>query len=320
MNVLDTARGIMALCQPLTGERATGEVIIHPRANVVVPANGYLYPVVNGGVRHDLLFKTAVNPDTEDGNWPMVVGVPSPVQVLSNIGGVRHNMAPGTRFVIEQPWRFGLAERPNTLLGLAGAEDPIDEDLALWNIVPFESFGSKPNQELFRSSIGGKFPAAIIVWKESEPADGMSTSSTNRPTHRGAGKVSYTELFEILLICNSADSEHERRGQGLRVLQEMCSLLVDRQAVDGQAISSPGGLHIRKRYRLPPDGAAFYQAFQVYGITLSAQATLVQRDSRTYSPLTAFKIDAPREEHPTADDPDAEDLPLVVNNRVANPQ
>lgn len=313
MNVLDTARGLMALCQPLTGERATGEVMLQPNANVVVPSNGFLYPVVNGSVRHDLLFKTAVNPNTEDGNWPMTAGVDAPVQVLSNIGGVRHNMAPGTRFVVEQPWRYGLADRPRTVLGLTGATDPLDDDLALWNFVPYESFGTKPNQEAFRSSIGGKFPAAFIIWKESEPADGMTTNAVVRPTHRGAGKISYAELFEILLISNRSDSEHERRGQGLRILQEMCALLVDRQAVDGQAISSPGGVHIRKRYRMPSDGAAFYQAFQVYGITLSAQTTLVQRDSRTYAPLNGFRIDAPREANPT-------DLPLVVNNRVTNPQ
>jgi hypothetical protein len=319
--VLDIARAIMAVCQPLTGTRATGEIVLQPTVDLVVEPNSYFYPVVNGSVRHDLLFKIARNPAREDKTWHLTANTPTPVQVLSNIGGARHNMPAGTRFVIEQPWREGLADRPVTLGGFTGGADPVEnQDLALWNFVPYESFGAQQNLELFRSSIGGRFPAAMIVWTESEPADGMSTSGVVRPTKRGAGKISMSELFDIMLISNNASSEHERRGQGLRVLDEMTALLVDRMEVDGFNFSSPGGIHIRKRYRTPPNGEQFYKAFQVYNLTLSAQNTFVQLDTRVYSPLLSFKIDAPREDHPTAAAPTATDLPLVINNRVTNPQ
>lgn len=320
MSMMRIARNLMAICQPLTGERATGQVQLLPKADIVVDPHSYLFPVVNNQVRHDLVFKTAINPAQPDGVWPAPKDVATNVSIVSNIGGVRHNLAPGTEFVVEQPWRYGLPGKPRSLGGTSGATDPADDDLALYNFVSYESFGSKPTLDLFRSSIGGKFPAAMVCWMEGEPADGMSTSGVSRPTKRGAGRISYSDIFEIMIFSSRADSEHERRGQGLRILDEMCALLVDRMAVDGEALSSPGGLHIRKRYRAPSAGDGFYKVFQVYIITLSVQSTMVQRDTRAYNPLLGARIDAPREDHPTDDDPDAQDLPLVVNNRVSVPQ
>ncbi len=116
-----------------------------------------------------------------------------------------------------------------------------------------------------------------------------------------------------MVISSRADSEAERRGQGLRVLDEMTALLVDKVAVDGMGMSSPGGIHVRQRYRASSGGDEFYKTFQVYGLRISVQVTIEQRDTREYELLRKFRIDAPREDTPT-------DLPLVVNNLVDNPQ
>ncbi len=320
MSILDIERQVQAVCQPITGERATGTVFLKSAtgATVSVPRGRYLFPIVNGKVRHELAFKTAANPATASqtspagGPWA-VPPAGAAVSIFSNIGGIRHNLPAGTKFVIDQPLKPELEINPQTQTGTAGGEDPIDEDLALFNFVSFEYFGAKKTLELFQSDIGGKFPAAIMHWVESEPADGLTTSAVSRPTHRGPRVASYSELFEILVISSRADSSAERRGQGVRVLDELTALMLDRVSVDGEGLSSPGGIHIRRRWHESAGSDGFYKAFQVYGLRISVQTTIEQRDTRTYEDLRRFKINAPREDTPT-------DLPLVVDNLVENQQ
>lgn len=313
MTIVDIARGIMAACQPLTGDRASGTVALHnvSAAPISVVPNSCLFPVVNGSVRYESVYKVGRNPADAKGVWTIGAGATQNVPVFSNIGGVRMNLSAGTTFRAEGSWSPGLAPNPRAVTAIVGGADPSD-DLALYNFVMYENFGAKPTLELFKSAIGGRFPAAMIFWLESEPADGLSTSATNRPTHQGAGKISYTEMFEIMIVSTREDSENNRRAQPMRIMDAVSALLVDRMSVDGSAISSPGGLHIRRRNRLGGEDG-FYRVFQAYSLTLSAQATYVRTDDRVYDVLRKFRIDAPREDSPT-------DLPLVVDNEVANPQ
>jgi hypothetical protein len=312
MSILETMRLVQACCQPITGERATGAIVLKSATagNVAVPRGRYLFPMVNGKVDHSRAFKTMAS-NAQGDPWS-VTPAGTAVAIHSNIGGARHNLPAGTRFVIDQPLRPDLVAQPILQTPTVGGDDPVG-DLALFNFVSFDYFGSQPSLELFQSAIGGRFPAAIMFWEESEPSDGQTTSAVTRPTHRGAGNASYSELFEILVVSSRADSEHERRAQALRILDELTALLIDRQAVDGVGMSSPGGIHIRGRYRVPGE-TQFYKAFQVYGLRISVQVTYVKRDLREYAELRRFRIDAPREDHPAAD------LPLVVNNLVDNPQ
>lgn len=314
MSIISIARGIQALCQPLTGNRSSGVVALTntTASPIVVDPNSALFPVTSGVVAYDRVYKTARNPaDPQKGRWTIAPASTVSIPIFSNIGGVRMNARPGTIFRLEAPWAAGFAANPVSVAGTTGGTDPSD-DLALYNFVMYENFGAKPSLELFKSAIGGRFPAAMIFWQESEPADGLSTSAVERPTHRGQGKISYTEMFEIMIVSTREDSENNRRAQPLRIMDAMSALLVDRVAVDGSALSSPGGIHIRKRSRNGGEDG-FYRTFQAYSLTVSAQATMVQTDSREYDPLLRFRIDAPREDTPT-------DLPLVVDNRVDNPQ
>jgi hypothetical protein len=314
MSILHLARLIQAVCQPITGERASGTVVLKSATDdpVQLDFGLALFPIVNGSTRYDLPFKIARNPAVAKGTWT-VPTAGTPIPIFSNIGGARHNLPAGTRFVIDQPFKPELRSKPVTQTGTSGGEDPTG-DLSLYQFVTYESFGSKPSLELFQSDIGGKFPAAIMTWVESEPADGLASSAVTRPTHRGRGEMSYAEIFEILIISSRSDSEVERRGQGLRILDEMSGLLIDRQSVDGEGFSSPGGIHIKRRYRASNGTEGFYKVFQVFGLQISVTSTIEQRDTREYALLRKFKIDAP------VHDPAAADLPLVVNNLVNNPQ
>ncbi len=154
MSILDTTRLVQACCQPLTGERATGTALLKSAtgANVVVPHGRYLFPLINGSVKHELAFKTAINPATVSlagearGAWTVTpAGIA--VSILSNLGGARHNLPAGTSFVVDQPLKPELVAKPMTQTGTSGGTDP-SGDLALYNFVAYEYFGAKPSLDL----------------------------------------------------------------------------------------------------------------------------------------------------------------------------
>src|SRR5574341_2492626 len=59
-SVMRAARAILALSQPMTGNRASGSVTASAAVGtVVVPASSHLIPVVGGQLRPDLLLKTS---------------------------------------------------------------------------------------------------------------------------------------------------------------------------------------------------------------------------------------------------------------------
>jgi hypothetical protein len=87
-SILTVGRSVLALLQPMTGERATGRCLFRPvaigtpgapgyvpaPATVQVPPHTYLSPVINGQYRPDLSFKIPMNPATIDskgkgGEW-----------------------------------------------------------------------------------------------------------------------------------------------------------------------------------------------------------------------------------------------------------
>ena len=103
--LVDNSRALMALLQPITGERATGQVRITTRpgsGSVLLPYGYYFWPVVDGQVEPQWLFKLAKNPGREDGCWE-VTEAGDLCDAFSNIGGIRHNVTGGTVFRSEIP-------------------------------------------------------------------------------------------------------------------------------------------------------------------------------------------------------------------------
>jgi hypothetical protein len=97
MSILDTERKIMAICQPMTGDRATGKVVVKAAGvdPVELPLGTVLFPILSQ-VRYDLPFKVAASAplsSTEDGAWTIAGGgAETVVDIFSNIGGERHNL------------------------------------------------------------------------------------------------------------------------------------------------------------------------------------------------------------------------------------
>lgn len=315
--VLTIGRGICAILQPLTGARATGTCVFRPVSGATeqLPPHTWLYPIVSNQIRPDLGYKVLPNPAAESGEWAIAAaGTAAPV--VSNIGGKRHNVPVGTEFRIEPDAGANVAGTAVTLTGFAGGTDafesvdPVVADLGIANVVLYETFGgSSESIEQFNANVGGRWPLVMLFWSGDEPADGYANNNTSSPTKRGSHSMQYAQDFELWLVCSRQDSEAQRRGQAMRLLDEISWYLYDRMSVDGLAISSPGGIKIKRRSRETGTGEQFFKAFRVYSISLSATITQTKRDISTAQPLVRFHTDYLKENR--APDGTNLDLPLL---------
>lgn len=317
VGVIDTARGILAALQPQTGERATGSILATATSSdVVVPRNAVLIPVLNGQTRPELIIKTDKGTHSPTGcnkySW-LVSSAGTSINVLSNIGGARHNL-PATTVLRWDPPIAGLAATATVQApGLAGGSDPTFFG-GLKSGVVYEEFGGpQPSLELFRSRVG-HLPALLVIWDGSEPADGAGTDQLSRGSSRAAREtILYREKYLILVFTNRKDSDAQRRAEGLEALDGVSEWLTDRQGADGMPISSPSGLQIRERFRLSGD-SLIYREHYVYGLRVSAVRALTKRDARTYHDWLQTRIDWVIGQ--TNDPTDLEFKPVVTNQLV----
>lgn len=291
--VLEGARAILATIQPVTGERATGSVLATATgADVVVPRNSHLIPVVDGQLKPEWQFKTDAGPlaAPNKNSWTVTSGGTS-VDVLSVIGGVRHNLAAGTVLRWDPPIS-GLAptvtvEAP----GLAGGADPTFFG-GLKAAVMHDAFGAPAaSLEAFRSKIGA-LPGLILIWQSSEPADGSTVSALGRGGGRmGQNNMLMVERYLAVILTNRVDDAHFRRSEGLEALDEVTLWLTDRNMVDGMCVSSPGGVQITNRTRLQGP-RTIYQELDVYALSLAITRTYTRHDARTYNDwlLTRMRV------------------------------
>lgn len=276
---LQSARGLMALMQPLTGTRATGEITVTAAAgqSVALPIGSYCYPVIDGSARPELLFKTTAAATITD------AGVE--VAVASNLGGERFNIAAGTEFVFD-PFVDDLAARPgadvprNTLAftgGLAQNDFGCLRDVVLLE----ELTGPIYSPDVARSAIT-RFPAALVTWESTEPADGSSTAQTTRATRTSNSTQLYKVNFDIAIMTTRQDSASARRSEGLTIVDTLMALMLDRHMVDSVALSNPAGVQLRRAYR--EEGAdPFYRKFYVYRMGVSVESSCSTIEFRTFS-------------------------------------
>jgi hypothetical protein len=275
-NVIEQlGRALFAQLAPLTGTRATGTVTVTAPADAEIEPNTYLLPVVGGQLRDDLLFKVTVNPATGL-VWPLPAGVPTPIGITSNVGGARHNLAAGTAF------RFSPAlpdvAAPATLV--ADLTDGSDTGALVKRVAFFEDLdSSNPSKDIFAAKLGD-YPALMLVWQDSEPAEGTQ-AGLRQGANRGSRKVRFMrERFVLYVITGRLEGDGSRRQDGLVVMQAVTLLLTDRQRnVDGEQLSTVGaGVEVNERTRLRR-GERHY----IYALRLRTNQTLQPVDERTFS-------------------------------------
>lgn len=310
--ILNTARHIMALMQPVTGDRATGVVTVTstPGNIVSIPRNTFAFPVIDGRVRPELIFKVDEGPE-EDGSWS-VIETGTAITFISNIGGVRHNIPAGTPIYFDPPIANLVMTLPVADSDFSGATDA-DYFSGVKDMAIYETFGGPIFQADLRRGSITKFPCIIITWVSGEPADGVTTSQTHRETRAGTGRALYKDTYAITVISSRADSDHSRRHEGLEIIDTISRLIVDRQSVDEEPFSNPSGLQIRSfsRENGPQE---FYKKFYMYTIMVSAERNLQQLYPRTYADWLLAIMNVYKPQDPPL--PNEGDFTIVADNEI----
>lgn len=299
-SVIEIARDLMAAISPVTGTRGSGQILVRTKgtSQVFLPRNWHLFPIVNGAAREDLLFKVdqgpnraiypngvrkkanATEPDAE--SWWTVQPSGTLVNVTSVVGGKRFNLPKNTKFIFD-PNHNDLEVEAVLQATITDGSDPTHFG-GCKSVVQFEQLNaSSVSLDVFRSSVG-KFPAVIIVWDGSEPADGTTQSSIDRGRTR-VGSVSqlFKERFNLFVLTERLDSGAIRSAEGLKLLDDITYWLTDMQSVDGEIFSSPTGIQIRGRARIAVDASA-YQSLYIYLLQISITTCVKPYDSRTFQP------------------------------------
>jgi len=300
-SVIEVGRDIMAACAPTTGTRATGVVLIRTRGTsgpVYLPRNWALIPVVNRSLREDLLFKVGEGPESAEypngkrvkasedepdaGSWWVIQPAGTLVTIHSLLGGKRHNLPKGTKFILD-PENSSLEVECELQAAITDGADPTHFGGCM-GIMQFEQLqGPTATLDAFRSELGA-LPGIVVVWSGSQPADGTTQSTLDRGASRAGVRMQlFKEMFDLYVISKRLDSGPMRRAEGLKLLDDVTKWLTDVQSVDGQIFSTPNGVQIRGRGRVATNNPEF-QSLYIYLLQLSVTCLFTPYDVRTYSP------------------------------------
>lgn len=308
--IIDTARALMAIMQPITGNRATGVATVTASgADVTLPMNTYAMPVINGDLMTSLLLKTTEGPN-DDKSWTVTSGG-TVIGFTSVTGGVRYNIAQDTEIVFDPPISGLVSTRPTANSAFSNGTDP-----TFWgsvkDIVIYENFEPTFMMQLRRSNVT-IYPCVLITWINGEPADGSTIAQTHQATRTGFRRKLWKDTYAVTVVSSREESDHARRHEGLEIIERLMGLLTDRNNVDNIIFSSPSGVQIRSynRISLPQTERS---RFYIYTITLSTERALVQTDSRTWNDWLLAVIDVIKPQDPPL--PNEGDFTIVDDMEV----
>lgn len=300
------ARAILAQLAELSGTRATGavHVVNDTGAAIDVEMNSYLWPIVSGETRPELLFKVAPNPATllphgQGGAWTVPAHGSLDVGIRSNLGGLRHNLAAGTVFLWDPPLD-GLG--PSVTLnadmtdGANRSSDPRIVAGAYYEGLD----AAQMSKDLFGAGVDG-LPAVVIVWQQSAPAEGRTAGTNQGSTRLADGARLFAEYFTLYVVVSDIRSDKRRRNNGLRLLQACTRLLSDQQqTLDYEMLTSIGSLEILGRSRY-----ARTENQYVYALPMRMNRVYPRYDNRNFTPWLTSHITAtlPGRDAPEPTDP-----------------
>ena len=324
---LDQGRGILGFLGPITGARATGNVMVTPDpaaftagvTSVPLAANTWLAPVLKSVFYPQIVYRVLPNYAAGANFWA-VPQAGALVAVEAHVGGTRYNVPAGTplRFVDFVPDGFtqGTATSPALVAGTGGLSGGTTESFygpdVLNQVAIYESLGpTKMTLDLFRAQIGS-CPSAMLVW-----------NSTARPQFARRDQERYTESWSLMLFFDRADNDPSRRGQGLRVMDAAQDLLLHRTVYGDDGNTGLGGLIVsadpsitptsRRRITGPEE---VFKFLYVYAIGVDAIRISSRVDFRTFGPWNRTRLDV---NFPIPQSPET-NLPIVVDNEFDMPQ
>lgn len=289
--IVQRGRALLAQCSPVTGTRATGPVLATATAgDVVVPRNTYLVPIRNGTLLPHHLYKVAPNPDTlasngTGGDWTVEAGGTS-LTILSNVGGARHNLAEGEQLQWDPPVP-GLEPLVTVEAGgLTGGTIGAVEATSFYEEMAADT--------LLKAGLG-HFPALMVVWKGTSPAEGKSLGLSKGRSRVARRTILWYETYYLYVIASRAESDPLRRREGLEILEDISGLLSDRSTNDDRealTVHAGGGVEIQARDRLPLGPKAQGKMY-VYFLTLRLSRTQKPIDNRVFNPWLRTTMQVP---------------------------
>ncbi len=315
---IGTGRALMAALQPITGNRAAGQIRLRtkPGTTLNIPRYSYWTPVIGGQRRTSWLFKTMEGPN-KDKSWTVDDSGTSLISIMSNIGGMRHNVPADTQFQPDIPIDTLVlqgVDTPKAEAEFIGGTNPSDY-CGVQDMVMFETFdGPVLTSDIHRSPLN-QFPGIMIVFQDSTPADGVAIAQNNQSAiNAGTDKKFYKTTFTISVITTKGEGDMSRRQQGLIIADAVSALLIDKHSGDkGEPLSNPGGVQIRQMIR--EDGTQpIYQKFYIYTTLVSCMTLLQRLDFRTFSPWLRAVMSVNKPQVPEL--PNQGSIQLVNNNII----
>lgn len=264
MTIAQTARHLMAVLSPLTGERSEGSVTIRTRADVAeleIPLNFHLLPVLRSdagspAIAPQFPFRVA------EAGVATPAGVTLPVTSL--LGGEVHNLPDETEF------RAALEDNRIASIVASGALSQGSNYTgtgAVKQILMYESIGgSAAQRELFLAKLQGRVPAIVIVWE-----------SSAAPEYIGSDKTKLVDRWAIHVVVSRFDAGELRTLEGLDILDLVGELLGMRTGVDGVTFTN-GAVKITDRARTATTDSAY-----VYTLRIATGTTITKRDDRAFA-------------------------------------
>ena len=204
------ARALLSTVAPITGTRATTTLtVVATTPGATLRRNEYLYPVVSGAIREHEPWKVAANPatlldDGTGGDWTIAGSPGTEVELVANVGGAQHNVLPGTVFRWADGTPTGLSATATATAidgGSGGTEGAVKQ------VRFYEHFSDATQQRDYLGAKLGLFPALLLVWLSSEPADGIGTGLAQGRTRAGRKRRIFRESFLLFVISSRNRSD-----------------------------------------------------------------------------------------------------------------
>jgi len=236
-STLTASRGIQALLAHLQGNVARGSAMVRSTGlSGSVPKGAFAVPVINGQTREDALVFVRPNQATADGSWFVTSGG-AEVDIESVQGGTHVNLPAGTelRWI---PALSGVEARSLVVGAMTGG----DRSGPLRQVRYFKDLGGQQQARALYNASVTDYPAVLLAWDSSIPADGSSQAFYGpNATRPGRGVRVWRHEWAIHLITSRLDTADERTREGDQLRDYMCRLLTDRVAVRGLRVSLDPG-------------------------------------------------------------------------------
>jgi hypothetical protein len=237
---------LQALFQPLLGDYSSGNVTVSTKGATPyqLSPGAFAVPVVKDCRMDDAELVVKPNTATADGTWTVTqAGIVVPVESLQ--GGEQVNLDAGTACQWGPDDTIALNDAVVAAGGLVGGS-AYDDFGMLAQFKNYKDLGRQPDSKSFFAAKLGRYPAAVLSWSSTTPADSSNAYDIGSDSTR-AGKTTrmFVHGFELMLITARLSSEDYRRREG-DVIRDRCVDMIQDRMVwrDLPLCSGPKGLQI----------------------------------------------------------------------------